>query len=1160
MGALDINAQLTSAKKRKPDDRTLAQQATELAQELLIAANKEMRSDERTLLSALHRMATEEKNRRFVRELSARVLHLSEPAEQAANLRKLITDHGGIPSIFSTMGKLRMKAAAMASRSMQAPALAEVQRIFRSTFGGLTLPAQEDKVSRRVREWAKNNTTPVLLPLSPEVFGAKSAARYQNHLETILTKGEELGVVVQPLRLCPTLSPYAPNTGAAELADKLKNLLRLTQQKGNSRTMLIQCEDSVTMGVVVEAFKLALAGQEFHRANAILEIPAYLKNSPAILRDLTDWAAARAAKGARPIKLLLVKGSHLAHEQQNSFLHGEANPVSRSKAETETRYKTLVHTAIHAKAKAIIPIIGTHNLFDIAYALLDWGRAGREGLPEFGFICGLADHIARILGKAGAHVTLSTAIAQKRDEAGFDTYLQELVQELARPDGVMTAGASPDPAGMEWGRMRQQFLAALSGREDTTRERPGSPTHTLPPFTATPISRLTDRSRIDFLLQAARTETERTVPPIPLLVDGKEIQTPISCIKRSLSAPGMEAYRFTSADFHTVNQVLELAVQAAVQMQPSQESLRMNLLQAARLFEKNESELIALLIRDAGFTLREADIELRNAIDACRYYEQSIITPGLQDGTLATPLGVIVVAPDRVHPLSSAVAGIAAAWVTGNTVIYKPSFHNTLLANRLVELLNEAGLKSPGLQLLVCPDNQIADALMCDSRVNGLIMRGSRATLAAMTAQQPERPVLGGGYGRHVAYLASSANWHRAIPELTQLALSRSGQSPDTPNIILVHSAVYDNQDFMNALKDHVRSYTAKPGHLEGGQLGALIGSPLTEQEELLTRTEEHESWLIQPHTEEIGSRIWYPGVRTGVTPGSVFALTAHNVPVIGLIRVENTSQAIALQAELTGGYAAILYSSDEDEMSVWSKQIGTGNIAINCSPQAQPGVLPMGGWHTAAPMLNGRNFITALSSWQETARPQTRSQQRNLTFTPWEALSPKPTPDETTRLGAAADSIAYWWEKEFGMEHTLSDSPLRQTTLHYLPVPVCLRVEKTMSDIDLSILLMAALKAGCPLQLSTAVLRAWMPRALEPLGVNIIIENREEFENRFPSLAADGFRVRDTAATATTVRTAAAARLQLSSDSVLANARLELLHNLRERICTRSRHTAEQA
>ena len=1144
MGLLDITAKLADAKKRKPDDRALAQQAATLAQELLLTGQKEMRSDERTLLSALHRMVTDEKNCRFIRRLCANVLQLSEPAEQAANLRILLTEHGGIPNIFSTFAKIRFKAASMASLSMQSVAIAEVQRVFRSTFGGLSLPTQVDKISKKVKECAKDNTQLVLAPLTPEVFGKKSAERYLNRLETILKRPETMGIVVQPERLCPGLSPYSPKDGASTLAEKLKELIKLSP----SRTILVEYGNSLIFGVVAEGVRKALSSKTTRKAEVILEIPAYLKKSPAILREMTEWATAQSNKGAPPFKILLVKGSHLTREQELQAHHGEASAVSRTKAETETRFKKLIHTASTASAKAITPVIGTHNLFDISYALLDWGRAGRNGLPEFSFICGLADHIARMLGKAGARVTLSTALAEESGESSFENYLMELVQELARPDGFITAGG---PQSMEWGRMRQQFLAALSGREepaaDTGRKQKDSVV-----FSPTPINKLTDSVRTEQLFTEAEAEIERKQDNIPLIINGEEISTALSGISRSLTAPGMEDYRFTAADFSVADKVLTLATQAAVQMPPRQEELRIQLLKVARELEKRESEFVSLLVRDVGFTMKEADIELRNAIDSCRFYEQNIISPGLQDGTVPTPLGVVVVAADRVHPLVSAVAGIAAAWVSGNAVIYKPSFHSILLASKLTALLRELGFESPRLQMIPCPDNQIADMMMCDERVNGLIFSGSRRTAIAMQNRNTARPVLSNSTGRCVAYLASSADWHHAIPELVSAATYRAGQSTATPNIVLVHASVYDNQHFINAFKDAVTSTSAKPGFREGGQLGPLTNRPTPEQLRLLTKTEEGQTWLVQPHTEEIGSQIWNPGLLTGVRPGGVFTLETHNVPVIGLIRVESTQEATSLQSELSGGLSAIIYSQDETEITTWSKRIDTGNIAINCAPLPQPGSLPLGGWYDCTPKPLGVNFITALSSWQEHARPQTRASQRNVPFAPWEALSPKPTPDETTRLGAAANSISYWWEQEFGVEHELFRTPQSVTTLSYQPVSVCLRAEKIMTDVDLSILLMCALKAGCTVRLSTANLRAWMPRALEPLGVEIIVEGREEFENRFSAMAADGILVRDVAATPATHAAAAACRLKLRDASVLANARLELLHYLRERVTAR--------
>ena len=320
MAELDIQAQLAEAKKRKWDDRTLAQRSADMAQELLLVSLKAIRSDERTLISALARLAADKKNLHFVQELCGSVFRVTDPNEQVENLRRLLAEHGGVPAIFSTMGKLRFKAATMAARSMQGAAIAEVQRIFRSTFGDLTLPTTTDKVARRVKEVTKDGLTLALNPLVPEVFGKKSAEKYYKHLEAILTKQNSVGIVVQPWRLCPGLNPYSPEAGAKLLAEKLRPLLKLSVQGGNPRPVLVESGLAPTMNIVAEAFRLAMAGSGLHKADAALEIPAYLKGSPALLREMTEWATARAAKGAAPLKVLLVKGSHLDEEQINPAL------------------------------------------------------------------------------------------------------------------------------------------------------------------------------------------------------------------------------------------------------------------------------------------------------------------------------------------------------------------------------------------------------------------------------------------------------------------------------------------------------------------------------------------------------------------------------------------------------------------------------------------------------------------------------------------------------------------------------------------------------------------------------------------------------------------------------------------------------------------------
>ncbi len=1152
MAEPDIQGKLAEAKKRKWDNRTLGQRSTELAQDLLLSSLKNIRSDERTLLSALSRLVIDKKNLRFVQELCSNVFHLSEPAEQVENLRQLLATHGGVPAIFSTMGKLRFKTAVMASRSMQSTAIAEVQRIFRSTFGELTLPNATDKVSKRIRDAAKEGLSLALSPLVPQVFGQKSAEKYYKHLETILTKQDSAGIVIQPWRLCPGLNPYSPEAGAKALSAKLRPLLKLSVKGARPRPVIIESGLSTTMNIVAEAFRMAMAGSALHKANAALEIPAYLKGSTALLREMTEWATARSAKGAAPLKVLLVKGSHLEEEQEITYNYGTANEICHNKAETETRFKQLVATAVATKEKVLIPIIGTHNLFDIAYGMLSWSSVGRSDKPQFCFIAGIANHVGRILSKNGADVLLTTGVTSDGGEAGFETYLLSLVQELGRPDGLLSNGGELAPNSMSWGRMRQHFLAALSGREEQTHAAPGSNGA----YSFTRMSSISDRARMDELHRAAAEENERVQEQIPLQVNGEEVESALMCVHRSLSAPGTTDYSYYSADFNMIGQILDTAAANAVQMLPTQEECRIHLLQAARLLEKRSTEFISLLVRDAGFTIEEADFEVTNAIDYLRFYENCAAQEGLQDGSLPSPVGVIIVAPSRVHPLEEAVSGIAAAWVTGNTVIYKPSPFTVLLAHRLTALLKEAGFEYPRLQMVPCLDNQISRKLITSDRVNGLIYHGNIKHTNEMVASVGDRLVLGGTRCSSSIYISAQADWELAISDISRNLFCRAGQDFSVPHLIYVHAAIYENKQFMNALRDAVSSITAQPGWLEGGDIGPLSRPMNDNQWHLLTQLDKEESWLVPPATTEIGSLVWTPGVRLGVHTGSAFASAGHNVPVLGLIRVENTEEAGRIQRKQAQECAVGIYSHDEQEVELWTRLTAASFTAINCWPKHRPGVLPRPGWQNTTPMSGGINYITALCQWQETGRPQHRGTQRNMTFTPWEALKNQLTPDDMTRLSSAADSIGYWWENLFGITTVLNESPAHISTLNYRPLPLCIRVEKATSDIDLSIALMAALKAGCDIQLSTASMRAWMPRALEPLGVVITVESRDEYESRFPAMATTGMSVRDTAATVTTRKRAANCRLSFCAEPVLANARLELLHCLREVVTTRRRTT----
>lgn len=199
--------------------------------------------------------------------------------------------------------------------------------------------------------------------------------------------------------------------------------------------------------------------------------------------------------------------------------------------------------------------------------------------------------------------------------------------------------------------------------------------------------------------------------------------------------------------------------------------------------------------------------------------------------------------------------------------------------------------------------------------------------------------------------------------------------------------------------------------------------------------------------------------------------------------------------------------------------------------------------------MVGGRNYAAALCEWQEQVRPSLRSARRHLVFDPKSIFPTSSSPEEAMRLSAAADSISYWWEQEFGVARPLPTEGEEQAELTYHPVHLCLRIEPEMADVDIAIALMAAMQTGSRVQLSVAQARPWLTLFAEQYAVLLRVEDRAEYEERFPAMAEERLLLRDPAATRETLARAASCRLSVVNTPVLANGRLEMLYCLEERV-----------
>lgn len=156
------------------------------------------------------------------------------------------------------------------------------------------------------------------------------------------------------------------------------------------------------------------------------------------------------------------------------------------------------------------------------------------------------------------------------------------------------------------------------------------------------------------------------------------------------------------------------------------------------LLEDHSDELMALCQREAGRTLQDAIDEVREAVDFCRYYAaqaRQLFTkcdlPGVAGESNEWSVigrGVFVCISPWNFPLAIFMGQVAAALVTGNTVVAKPAEATSLIAARATELMLEAGVPRSVMQLVLGEGADIGAQLTSDARVAGVVFTGSTAT------------------------------------------------------------------------------------------------------------------------------------------------------------------------------------------------------------------------------------------------------------------------------------------------------------------------------------------------------------------------------------------------------------------------------------------------
>lgn len=1162
----------------------LPEQAIELAGDLLRASRQHETSAERSRTAQMARMIDDQTGKKFTIAMTDQVLKIEDPVQASARLNSLIRQYG-LPNYLSAANRALLWMGSKVAGVAPSFVMPLITKQVRQESAHVIVSAEPGKFDRYV---AIRNADKVRInfnQLGEAVLGDHEAERrFQAYMDRLASDD----IVYVSVKLSSIVSQISL-TGYRQTVEAIKVRLRelyraaIEHGKPGPKFVNLDMEEYRDLQLTVDVFCEVLDEPEFQALEAGIVLQAYLPDSFAVQQQLTQWAIARQGRSGAGIKIRLVKGANLAMEQVEASLRGWPQAPYTSKLQVDANFKRMLEYGSRPQhARCVRLGVASHNLFDVALAILVRQHRGVQDRIEFEMLEGMANAQAiEVRDRTGGMIVYTPAVGDKEFEAAV-AYLVRRLDENTAPGSFLGALFALKEGSPEWHEQVRAFVQAceLAGDDHLSRV-PSRYQNRLSEATpaADPDLPFANEADTDFSLpnnrQWARLITERwsqqTIADIPLEVAGVIVDRPALGIGRDPSQHSREIYRFCEANLADVDRALGAAVKAQSAWERQGIEHRSQVLRnVAAVFAGQRGESMGAMMVDCGKALSEGDVEVSEAIDFANYYSRSLDSVGWFDGTQMKARGVVVVTPPWNFPYAIPAGGCLAALMAGNSVILKPSPEAVLTAYYLAKQLWEAGVPRDVLQFLPVDENETGKQLISDPRTAAVILTGSSETAQLFLSWRPRLPLYAETSGKNSMIITAFADLDLAIKDLVRGAFGHAGQKCSATSLALVERSVYDSEKFRNQLLDAARSLPVGSSHDPTSMVTPVIRQPDANLLRGLTTLEEGETWLLQPQMVDNNPCLWSPGIKLGVKPGSWYHKTECFGPVLGIICVENLDEAIRIQNSSDFGLTGGLHSLEPQQIKQWRESVAVGNAYIN---RGTTGAIvqrqSFGGWKDSCvgpgSKAGGPNYVACFAQWSESALPQWLAPPRGEMAGLLKTLQHETTlrhafagQDFAARLSAAAHSFQYWWNQEFLPEHDPSQVHGETNHFRYCPRPWHL-LRLGHADLKLhldgiAISALATCRVGTRFEISSDQAHPELEALLHTIGVSLTVEDHDRLIARLSGMRDGTIRVLGDIG-GHLFDSAKMGKKFVTYDPPLCNGRLELQYYLREQSISQTVH-----
>ncbi len=450
-----------------------------------------------------------------------------------------------------------------------------------------------------------------------------------------------------------------------------------------------------------------------------------------------------------------------------------------------------------------------------------------------------------------------------------------------------------------------------------------------------------------------------------LIINGKRSRTEEKTISVNPANPSQVIGIHQSAGPQQAEEAMQAALAAFEiwKRVPVEERVSL-LLRASDAIRKRKFEFCAWLTYEVGKNWAEADADVAETIDFLEFYAREALRlasattpiqyPGERNQLFYIPLGVGAVIPPWNFPFAIMAGMTAAAIVTGNTVVLKPSTFAPTIAARFLDVLESVGLP-PGVVNLCQGGPEFGRALTEHPKTRFIAFTGSKAVgleiheRAART--QPgqiwiKRTILEMG-GKDSILVESDCDIDRAVADVASSAFGFNGQKCSACSRVIVDESIYDI--FLERLQERV-SRIAVGNPVENFAAGPVASEPAFAKAMQYIEIGKTEGRLVNGgHAVETPEGGYYiaPTVFADVAPTARIAQEEIFGPVLAVIKSRSFDESLAIANNTEYGLTGSVFTASREKLVRASHDFHVGNLYLNrkCTG-AMVGAHPFGGFN----------------------------------------------------------------------------------------------------------------------------------------------------------------------------------------------------------------------